>query len=77
MEMEGGFIGSFDLVIPLTREASEEAFKYSAYSSVTIEEWAVDEPEKYENDIEQTLCSYRMTRDTILKKINHRFQDYF
>ena len=77
MEMEGGFIGSFDLIIPLTKEASEEAFRYSAYSSVMIEEWAVDEPKKYENDINQTLGSYRKTRDMIFEKINHRFQDYF
>ncbi len=77
MEMEGGFIGSFDLIIPLTKEASQEAFKYSTYSSVMIEEWAVDEPKRYENDIRQTLSSYRMTRDMIFEKINQRFKDYF
>ena len=76
MEKEGGFIGSFDLIIPLTKEASEEAFKYSSYSSVMIEDWIVDEPVKNENDINQTLCSYRNTRDIILNKINERFQDY-
>ena len=77
MEKEGGYLGSFDLIIPLTKEASEEAFKYSTYSSVTIEEWEVDEPKKYENNISETLSSYRLTRDMIFKKINHRFQDYF
>ena len=34
MEKQGGFIGSFDLIIPLTKEALEEAYKYSTYSSV-------------------------------------------
>ena len=77
MEKEGGFIGSFDLIIPLTKEASKEAFKYSTYSSVMIEEWVVDEPIKDENDIRQTLHSYRMTRDIIFDKISNRFQDYF
>ena len=77
MEKEGGFIGSFDLIIPLTKEALEEAFKYSTYSSVMIEQWAVDEPIKVENDINQTLFSYRMTRDIIFDKIKKRFQDYF
>ena len=77
MEKEGGYLGSFDLIIPLTKEASEEAFKYSTYSSVMIEEWEVDEPKKYENNISETLSSYRLTRDMIFKKINHRFQDYF
>ncbi len=77
MEKEGGYIGSFDLIIPLTKEALEEAFKYSTYSSVIIEQWSVDEPIKVENDINQTLYSYRMTRDIIFDKIKKRFQDYF
>ena len=76
MEKEGGFIGSFDLIIPLTKESSEEAFKYSTYSSVMIEDWIVDEPMKDENDFNKTLCSYRITRDIIFDKIKERFQDY-
>ena len=77
MEKEGGFIGSFDLVIPLTKESSEEVKKYSTYSSVRIENWFVDEPSKDENDINQTLDSYRKTRDIIFNKIEKRFKDYF
>ena len=77
MEKEGGFIGSFDLIIPFTRESYEEAYKYSTYSSVMIENWIVDEPIKYENSIDKTLTSYRKTRDIIYNKINERFQSYF
>ena len=77
MEKEGGFIGSFDLIIPLTKESLEETYKYSRYSSVMIEDWIVDEPMKNENDINRTLCSYRTTRDFIFEKIKKRFQDYF
>ena len=77
MEKEGGFIGSFDLIIPLTKESSQEAYKYSSYSSVMIEDWIVDEPVKNENDINQTLCSYRMTRDLIFDKIKKRFQGFY
>ena len=76
MEKEGGFIGSFDLIIPLTKESAEEAYKYSTYSSVMIEDWIVDEPIKDENDINKTLSSYRTTRDIIFDKIKDRFQDY-
>ena len=76
MEERGGFIGSFDLIIPLTKEASEEAYKYSTYSSVMIEDWSVDEPIKYENDINQTLGSYRITRDIIFDKIKERFKGF-
>ena len=77
MERDGGFIGTFDLIIPLTKESSEEAYRYSTYSSVTIEDWIVDDPIKNENDINQTLCSYRNTRDIIFNKIKDRFQGYF
>ena len=76
MEREGGFIGSFDLIIPLTKESSQEVHKYSTYSSVTIEDWVVDEPIKDENNINKTLYSYRETRDVIFDKIKERFQRY-
>ena len=77
MEQKGGFTGSFDLIIPLTKEFSDEVYKYSIYSSVMIENWLVDEPIKDENNINKTLCSYRMTRDIIIEKIKYRFQDCF
>ena len=77
MEKNGGLIGSFDLVIPLTKESSEEVYKYSTYSSVMIENWLVKEPIKDENNINKTLNSYREIRDIIIDKINNRFQDYF
>ena len=77
MEKEGGLIGSFDLVIAFTKQSFEEAYKYSNYSSVLIENWIVDEPVKDENNINQTLCSYRKTRDIIFDKINKRFRGYF
>ena len=76
MEKEGGFIGSFDLIISLTKESSKEVYRYSTYSSVIIEDWIVDEPIKDENDINQTLSSYRTIRDIIFDKINERFEDY-
>ena len=76
MEKNGGFTGSFDLIIPLTKESSDEVYKYSTYSSVMIENWLVDEPVKDENNVSKTLDSYRITRDVIYDKINDRFQDY-
>ena len=76
LEKEGGFVGSFDLIITLTKESLAETYKYSTYSSVVIENWNVDEPIKNENDIKQTLESYRQTRDVIFDKIKNRFQNY-
>ena len=76
MEKQGGFIGSFDLVIALTKESLDEVIKYSAFSSVIIENWVVQEPLKVENDINKTLGSYRNTRDIILSKIRERFREH-
>ena len=76
LEKEGGFVGSFDLIIPFTKESLVEVKKYSTYSSVMIEGWLLEEPRKYENNINQTLGSYRKTRDIIFDKINERFRDY-
>ena len=77
MEMQGGFVGSFDLIIPLTKESLLEVQKYSTYSSVMIEDWIIDEPLKDERDINRTILSYQNTRDNILNKINKRFYNYF
>ena len=77
MEREGGFTGSFDLVVALTKESLKEVYKYSTYSSVIVENWQVDEPLKDENNINETLCSYRKIRDIIFRKIKDRFQDYY
>ena len=77
MEKNGGFIVGFVLVVYLTKEAAKEAKKYSAFSSVMIENWVVEEPNKVENDMNQTLDSYRETRDIIIEKIKERFQNYF
>ena len=76
MERQGGFIGSFDLVIALTKESLDEVIKYSVFSSVIIENWVVQEPLKVENDINKTLGSYRNTRDIILSKIRERFREH-
>ena len=76
MEGQGGFIGSFDLIIALTKESLLEVYKYSTFSSVEIEEWIVEEPLKVENDIVRTLDSYRNTRDIIFDRISKRFQPY-
>ena len=77
MEKEGGFIGSFDLIIPFSKESLKEVQKYSTYSSVMIEDWLIEEPIIDENNINQTLMSYRKTRDIIFDKIDKRFKCYF
>ena len=64
MENQGGFIGSFDLAIALTKDALEEVKKYSTYSSVIIENWVVEEPLKYEDDIKEKQQEARNKLDS-------------
>ena len=77
MEKEGGFIGSFDLIITFTKESLVEVQKYSKFSSVIIEDWMVEEPVQDDYNINKTLGSYRKTRNIIFDKIKERFQEYF
>ena len=77
MEKRGGFIGSFDLIIPLTKECSKEVYKYSTYSSVMIENWQVEEPLKDENDINMTLWFLQKDKRYYFEKIKDRFQGYY
>ena len=72
----GGFVGSFDLIIAMTHQSLKEVKKFSKYTSVEIEQWIIDEPEKNEQDPVRTLDSYRNTRDAIHKKILSRFNHY-
>lgn len=74
LEKEGGFVGSFDLVIALTDVSLDEVKKYSKFSSVDIESWLINEPHKDEKNLDQTLNSYRETRDLIWNKISSRFK---
>ena len=76
MEKRGGFIGSFDLVISLTSESLKEVNKYATFSSVEIESWVVEEPSKDKYDVNQTLVSYRKTRDIIFDRIKERFRNH-
>lgn len=76
VEKQGGFVGSFDLVITMSRQSFIEVKELSKYCSVNIESWAVDEPKKVDSNFVETLNSYRETRDIISKKIHSRFTDY-
>lgn len=76
VESQGGFIGGFDLVIPMTKLALREVEKFSQYCSVEIENWKIEEPKKNEQDITRIIESYRETRDLIYKKIITRFHEF-
>ena len=77
VESNGGFVGSFDLVIPFTLAFIGRRQKILTLFSVEIESWTVEEPLKDEFNIDRTLGSYRKTRDIILEKIKERFKKFF
>lgn len=76
VEKNGGFVGSFDLVVAFTLRSLEEAKKYSIFSSVEIESWMVKEPQNDERNVNLTLDHYRETREIIFNKISLRFKEY-
>ena len=76
VERLGGFVGSFDLIIPMTQRSLQEVKIFSKYVSVEIESWKIREPEKNDLNLEETLDSYRSTRDLIYEKIFQRFKDF-
>ncbi len=73
LEKQGGFVGSFDLVIALTSSSLKIIKGYAKFSSVGIEFWNIVEPFKDERAVEATLKSYRETRDIIYSRVNERF----
>ena len=76
VEKYGGFVGSFDLIIPLTQRSLKEVKSLSKYCSVEIESWAIDEPQKDDKNLELTISSYRKVRDLIYDKISTRFKNH-
>ena len=76
VEKNGGFVGSFDLVVAFTLRSLEEVRKYSIFSSVEIESWMVKEPQNDEQNVNLTLEHYRETREIIFNKISLRFKKY-
>ena len=74
--MQGGFVGSFDLIIPMTEKSLDEVKRLSKYDSVSVEKWLINQPERDIGREEQTLQSYRNTRDIIFDKIQSRFCCY-
>ena len=75
VEKQGGFVGSFDLIIAMTEQSLKEVKSYTKYDSVKIERWSIDEPERNDSDLSGTLDSYRKTRDMIHRKIVSRFNN--
>ncbi len=76
LEKQGGFVGAFDLVVGLTPLALKEITEYAKFSSLQIESWEIDEPSTTEGNLEDTLTSYRKTRDLIFGKVEKRFKNY-
>ena len=74
-EKQGGFVGTFDLIIPMTEASLLEVKKFTKYSSVEIESWQINEPQKDDFSVAQTLFSYRTTRNLIYRKIKERFNN--
>ncbi len=76
LENKGGFVGSFDLAVALTPLALKKINKFAKFSSLEIEFWEIEEPKTNDESIEDTIISYRKTRDLIYGKVKKRFANY-
>jgi len=76
LEKLGGFVGAFDLVVALTPLALEKIREYAKFSSLKIELWEIEEPLNIDRNVEETLKSYRKTRDVILERVEDRFKSF-
>ena len=76
LEKLGGFVGAFDLVVALTPLALEKIRGYAKFSSLKIELWEIEEPLNIDRNVEETLKSYRKTRDVILERVEDRFKSF-
>jgi protein-tyrosine-phosphatase len=65
--------GSFDLVISLTPEAQHRAVELARGRAVDIEYWPIPDPTLATGSREVILEAYRLSRDTILRRIYARF----
>lgn len=74
-EKKGGFVGTFDLIVSMTQASLLEVQKLTKYDSVEIESWQINEPQKDDFSVAQTLFSYRTTRNLIYRKIKERFNN--
>ena len=65
---------SFDLVISLSPEAQHQAVEMTRTMACDVEFWHTFDPSIIEGNREVRLVAYREVRDTLLRKIEKRFQ---
>ena len=64
---------SFDLVISLSPEAQHQAVEMTRTMACDVEFWHTFDPSIIEGNRETRLDAYRQVRDTLLRKIEERF----
>jgi protein-tyrosine-phosphatase len=65
----------FDLCVTLSPEAQHRAVDLAHTSAIEIEYWPTHDPTIVEGNREQRLDAYRLTRDTLMKRIKERFAE--
>jgi protein-tyrosine-phosphatase len=65
---------SFDLVITLSPEAHHRAMELTRTSAAAVEYWPTFDPTAVEGSRDQLLSAYRAVRDTLMERIERRFE---
>ena len=66
---------SFDICITLSPEAQHRAIDLAHTSAIEIEYWPTFDPTIVEGSREQRLDAYRAVRDSLLRRIQDRFEE--
>ena len=64
---------SFDLVISLSPEAHHKAMELTRTMAIDVEYWPTIDPSMTQGSREQILDAYRMSRDSLKRRIISRF----
>lgn len=73
IELEGGDLAAFDLVVALSSAAHRRAAEYLRDTETPIEFWGVDDATAAEGSEEARRKAYRAARDALAARIRGRF----
>jgi len=71
-EIEDNF---FDLIITLSPEAHHRTLQWASAQATEVEYWPTMDPSTVAGSRQQVVDAYRATRDSLEKRIHHRFND--
>ena len=70
-ELDDGF---FDLIVTLSPEAHHRCLDWAVQQAVEVEYWPTMDPSTVAGSRQQVVDAYRATRDSLIQRIQNRFE---